>query len=147
MLSVVDLRLHRADGRGAQALLKELGISTDAAAEGAVRGRAVRVRHGAALTRARVRAQKERGPMTDERAATKIQVRSAAAAAAAAIPQPHPCLQSSFRGYRLRRDLEREYAAIRVQAVWRGYHERCKFDKMIAAMEAELAEDGAPPGM
>lgn len=53
-------------------------------------------------------------------------------------------VQAAFRGYRLRRDLEREYAAIRVQAVWRGHAERVKFDKMIEKMEAEL-EEGAPP--
>lgn len=49
-------------------------------------------------------------------------------------------LQAVFRGYRLRRDLEYEYAAVRVQSVYRGYRERCKFDAMIAEMEAQLAE-------
>lgn len=49
-------------------------------------------------------------------------------------------LQSAFRGYRLRRDLEYEYAAVRVQSVFRGYKERCRMDAMIAEMEAELEE-------
>lgn len=47
-------------------------------------------------------------------------------------------MQAMFRGYRLRRDLEHDYAAVRVQAIYRGYRERCKFDDMIAKMEAEL---------
>lgn len=47
-------------------------------------------------------------------------------------------MQAMFRGYRLRRDLEYDYAAVRIQSMFRGYKERCKFDDMIARMEAEL---------
>lgn len=52
-------------------------------------------------------------------------------------------LQATFRGAKLRGDLEKEYASIQIQALWRGYQERVRFDKMIEALEAQLDdEDG-----
>jgi talin len=52
-------------------------------------------------------------------------------------------LVAMFKGYRVRRQLTRKYAAIKLQSIWRGYVARCAFDAMIEAMEAELlAEEG-----
>jgi len=50
-------------------------------------------------------------------------------------------LQSAFRGAKLRGDLEKEYACIQVQALWRGYLERIRFDKMIEALESQLEDE------
>ncbi len=50
-------------------------------------------------------------------------------------------LQSAFRGAKLRGDLEKEYACIQIQALWRGYLERIRFDKMIEALESQLEEE------
>lgn len=56
-------------------------------------------------------------------------------------------IQARYRGYVLRRDLEREYAAIQIAAIWRGYKERCRFDKLIEELEAQLlAEEEAAAG-
>ena len=48
-----------------------------------------------------------------------------------------PCPPPAFRGAKLRGDLEKEYASIQVQAWWRGYMERIRFDKMIEALEID----------
>ena len=50
-------------------------------------------------------------------------------------------LQSAFRGAKLRSDLEKEYASIQVQALWRGYLERIRFDQMIEALESQLEDE------
>ena len=50
-------------------------------------------------------------------------------------------VQSAFRGAKLRGDLEKEYASIQIQALWRGYIDRVRFDKMIEALEAQLEEE------
>ena len=50
-------------------------------------------------------------------------------------------VQSAFRGAKLRGDLEKEYATIQIQALWRGFSDRVRFDKMIEALEAQLEEE------
>ena len=50
-------------------------------------------------------------------------------------------MQAAFRGAKLRGDLEKEYATIQIQALWRGYMDRVRFDKMIEALEAQLEDE------
>lgn len=55
--------------------------------------------------------------------------------------QPHDAalmLQAAFRGNRVRRQLKRHYAAVRIQSIARGYLARGKFDKMLMEMEEQL---------
>ena len=47
-------------------------------------------------------------------------------------------LQSLFRGFKVRDDLHKQFAATRVQAAARGFLARCLFERMIAELEAEL---------
>ena len=51
-------------------------------------------------------------------------------------------LQSLYKGYQVRSSLHKKFAAVRIQALVRGFIARCRFDAMIAELEAELeAED------
>ena len=53
-------------------------------------------------------------------------------------------LQSRWRGVQNRRELELEYASVRVQTLWRGYVARCRIDGLIDGLEeALLAEERA----
>ena len=62
----------------------------------------------------------KKDPLTEDEAAVRMQV---------------------LRGAKLRGDLEKEYATIQIQALWRGYMDRVRFDKMIEALEAQLEDE------
>lgn len=48
-------------------------------------------------------------------------------------------LQSAWRGYAVRNGLHRDFAAMRIQALVRGFIARCRFDRMLEELEAEYA--------
>ena len=48
-------------------------------------------------------------------------------------------IQALYRGYLLRNELHQQFAATRIQAIARGFLARCEFDRLLSALEDELA--------
>ena len=73
-------------------------------------------------------------------------VDAGAAAAGAAAPASGDetaavRIQALYRGYVLRSELHRQFAATRLQSIARGFLARCRFDRMLEEMERELEDD------
>jgi hypothetical protein len=96
--------------------------------------------------------EKARAEAAAKAAAEAAAKAAAAPAGAAGAPALDPRakaarkVQSLWRGYKVRNDLHRRYAAIRVQALTRGFLARCRFDKMLEAMEREIDGGGGGAG-